>query len=90
MLIWLLDPSSPGSGLQIMYTNGDRCFLNKIQRPRIAIVQFHCSDIQSDTFTVHEDSTTCTFTMTIETPYACWPRKISSSGFSFGTQALIM
>lgn len=87
----LLDGNNPGAGVQAHYLNGDICFLGPQKRrtPRTTIIQYKCAAHGSDTFAVHEDKETCTFTITLESPVACWPLG-SAGGISNGTSFLIL
>jgi hypothetical protein len=63
-----------GQGVQIVYKNGDYCYLNPSQpAPRTAIVNLHCDRTQPKptTFTIVEDNDTCTYTIEMRAAAAC-------------------
>lgn len=91
----LLDGNNPGLGVQAHYLNGDICFLGAAKRrnPRTTIVQYKCGKENKDSFEIHEDKETCTFTITLHTPHACWPLGSLdgvAGGISQGTSFLIL
>jgi len=58
----------------VMYTmlNGDTCWIAGRQQVRTVLSVFRCSaDPPTDTFSITEDQTTCTFTITLKTSVAC-------------------
>jgi hypothetical protein len=88
----LIDGNNPGLGVQAHYLNGDICFIGptKKRNPRTTIVQYRCARETKDTFTIHEDKDTCTFTITMETTAACWPPGSMAGSISNGTTFLIL
>lgn len=89
----LIDSNSPGTGVQFHYMNGDICFIGKDRKqrtPRNTIIQYKCAEETDDKFHIVEDKDTCTFTITLNTPLACWPPGAYASGMSRGTQFLIV
>lgn len=88
----LIDHNNPGLGVQAHYLNGDICFVGPTKRrnPRTTIVQYKCASETKDTFTIHEDKDTCTFTVTLETSAACWPPGSLNGGISNGTTFIIL
>lgn len=71
----LIDSEQPSKGVQATYLNGDACFLGSAKKRsvRTTQVKYQCAREGADTFSVHEDKDSCTFTIVLETPAACWP-----------------
>jgi len=88
----LIDGNNPGLGVQAHYLNGDVCYIGPMKKrnPRTTIIQYRCSSHTPDTFSIHEDKDTCTFTITFETEKACWPPGSANGGISRGTVFVVL
>jgi len=75
-----IDESDPSKGVQLTYRNGERCNIGAVQMPRVTNVQFVCSDVEAQEFTVQTNSPTCETTIRLPTPLGCGAGGASSFG----------
>jgi len=67
-----IDPAKPAAGVKYFFDNGDKCYKSGGFIPRPVNVQFPCDPAgTASTVTVAEDTSTCTFTISLKTDKSC-------------------
>jgi len=66
-----ISSSTPAGGVRLTTTNGDACYIFGVKKDRTALINFQCSTVDAKTFTITEDTSTCIFTINVQSPKAC-------------------